>query len=113
MAAWFRREFSPDMVLRTGNLFEPSIATDQDSRLSWSEHINRSAVKFAGEDDDDRDKGLEEEEVSVETAFLLWLSAKNEDSFISRQFPGNWPRNMESKGLLGSSVNDRMSLPLS
>ena len=46
------------------NLLRGSIATtDQDSRLSWSEHINRSAVKFVGEEDDDRDQGLDDEEV--------------------------------------------------
>ena len=46
------------------NLLRGSIATtDQDSRLSWREHINRSAVKFVGEEDDDRDQGLDDEEV--------------------------------------------------
>ncbi len=39
------------MFVITENLLRGSVATDQDSRLSWSEH-NRSAVKFAGEDDD-------------------------------------------------------------
>ena len=31
------------------NLLKGSVATDQDSRLSWNEHT-RSSVKFAGED---------------------------------------------------------------
>lgn len=37
------------------NLLRGSVATDQDSRLSWNEH-NRSAVKFEGEDDMDEDQ---------------------------------------------------------
>ena len=41
------------------NLLRGSVATDQDSRLSWSEH-DRSAVKFAGEDEG-RTSGDEEE----------------------------------------------------
>ena len=52
------------MLIFVENLLRGSIATtDQDSRLSWSEHINRSAVKFVGEEDDDKDQGLDDEEV--------------------------------------------------
>lgn len=42
------------------NLLRGSVATDQDSRLSWSEHMNQSAVKFAG-DEEGRISGDEEE----------------------------------------------------
>ena len=45
------------------NLLRGSVATDQDSRLSWNEPItNRSAVKFAG-DDMQSDGEIDTEEV--------------------------------------------------
>ena len=62
------------------NLLRGSIATtDQDSRLSWSEHINRSAVKFVGEEDDDRDQGLDDEEVrrSPAHAAPFWFASSS------------------------------------
>ena len=55
----------------TENLLKGSVATEQDSRLSWND-LNRSwtdhtrtSVKFAGEEDEEDDLNDENEEVSV------------------------------------------------
>ena len=52
------------------NLLRGSVATDQDSRLSWSEHINRSAVKFAGEEMEEN-AGMDDEEVRYSGFFYF------------------------------------------
>ncbi len=49
------------MGLRSsGNLLGSTYSADQDSRLSLSDHVNRSAVKFAGDDDGVLDRAADE-----------------------------------------------------
>ena len=57
------------------NLLRGSVATDQDSRLSWNDQPNRSAVKFAGEEDLDDFEGEE--------------GALDDVSFLMSSKPGN------------------------
>ena len=58
-----------------------SVATDQDSRLSWSEKERVSAIKFAPMDD----KDVSDEETSGEPADVIYMN------FLFRIFfPSNY-----------------------
>ncbi len=52
------------MFLLPENLLKGSVATDQDSRLSWNEHT-RTSVKFMGEEEEERVIRAEDEDVRV------------------------------------------------
>lgn len=57
----------------TENMLMGSIATDQDSRLSWNEVHSRSAVKFAGEEEGEMPTD-EEEEVNCLIVLIVLIN---------------------------------------